>query len=122
MGRATEYAYFIKNDTIFVPFYHESELSIQSKDGATFVMHQTTNYPFTEKVAFTIKKNTVGNVVLKLASPAWMQNKKLKVNGQEVELNEENGFIILNNCTEVDSYIELSYQQKLYKKRKDYEK
>lgn len=116
LGRATEYAYFIKNDTIFVPFYHESELSIQSKDGATFVMHQTTNYPFTEKVAFTIKKNTVGNVVLKLASPAWMQNKKLKVNGQEVDLNEENGFIILNNCTEVDSYIELSYQQKLYKK------
>lgn len=116
LGRASEYSYYIKNDTIYVPFFHESELTLQGQHNVRFSLEQTTSYPFSENICFKVKENSVGNVVLKLASPSWMLNKQLKVNGKKADFKEENGFILVNGYSEAGTVIELSYQQQIYMK------
>lgn len=48
LSQAVKYAYRLEQDTLFIPFFHQSELSWKKDTDKAFALQQDTHYPFGE--------------------------------------------------------------------------
>lgn len=112
VSKAAQYAYFIDNDTLIIPFYHESNISIPDNGMRKFSLKQTTSYPFSNKVNIAITENNHVNKVLKLVVPFQTSNITLMINGKRVDYGiEDDGFITLKNKLNKGDVIDMEFEQ-----------
>lgn len=105
LGRAAEYSYFVKGDTIFVPSYRDSRLTL---DNVTLDQHN--DYPFGKRVVLEIT-DCGSDVVLALGAPDYMDIDSVRVNAASVNQERNNGFVIVDGLNAGDS-VELNYSFK----------
>lgn len=111
---AVKYAYQLKGDTLYIPFFHQSELLWRKNTHELFSLQQKTNYPFGNSVCFEVKGNTAKIKSVKFPELPWALDYKISLNGVRHELNAENGFFTLSGDFQIDDIIELEFEQKLY--------
>ena len=75
---AQEYAYSIKEDTLWVNLYGQNALKTKDLE-----IEQTTNYPWDGHVTLTVKKaKTLKSIRMHI--PGWATDMQLKLNGQPI--------------------------------------
>ena len=90
LGRAAEYSYFIAGDTIYVPFYRQNELSLVERN---FAVRQQTDYPFGNRVEFTVNESPDTPLTLALPAPSYLNVESLTVNGERTSAVVRKGFM-----------------------------
>ena len=113
LSQAVKYAYRLEQDTLFIPFFHRSELSWKKDTDKAFALQQDTHYPFGETVSLKVKKNTAGIKSLKLPILPWAFDYTISFNGKECKPNAKNGFFTLCADFHPGDIIELKFKQKL---------
>jgi hypothetical protein len=76
------YFYAVSRDGIFVNLYHNSELDWHLEDGTGLKIAQTTNYPWTGDVRFTVNPEHASEFTVYLRWPAWAPTADVQVNGE----------------------------------------
>lgn len=94
LSRVAQYSYFIKKDTIFVPFYHSGEFTYVTKRDK-FSLQQTTAYPFNKDIKFKIKECGSDRKTLKFAIPSFVTDHQITLNGITIPSFYHNGFITI---------------------------
>lgn len=113
LSKAAQYTYFINNDTVVIPFYHESDIAIPIQGGKKFSLQQETNYPFEDHVRIIITDNDDTEKTLKLAIPVNTSDVTLSLNGEKIDYDPVNGFIPLTKKFKRNDYIELNINRKI---------
>ena len=75
---AQEYAYSIKDDTLWVNLYGQNTLKTKDLE-----VEQTTNYPWDGHIKLTVKK-TKHLASIRMHIPGWSTDMSLKLNGQPI--------------------------------------
>ena len=70
LAQASEYAYTVSEDTVYVGLYGANEAHISLPNGASFDLIQKTDYPFSGHIEFKVK-DLPGEAKLALRIPAW---------------------------------------------------
>ena len=103
-------AYFIKSDTLIIPFLSTNTLNINDD----IIIKQQTEYPQKGNVSFEIQKidSKISCVNISFHS-RFMKNPVLKINGQSGQVVIKNDFIILNRKLKANDKIELNFENVL---------
>ncbi len=120
------YLYAQSGDTLYVNLYASSTASIKLESGRTFKITQETRYPWDGKVKLTVnpewEKNK--NFTLKLRIPGWARDEAvpgglykfsdmlheavtLNVNGEDVPIQLDKGYVTLDRAWKAGDEIEL---------------
>lgn len=113
LSRVVKYAYQLKGDTLFIPFFHQSELLWSNSKKESFSLQQLTEYPFGETVTFRVKENSAKIKSLKFPALPWASDYEVSLNGTACDLRIDNGFFTLCADLRPDDTIELNFKQKL---------
>jgi hypothetical protein len=76
------YLYSTSRDGIYVNLYHSSDLDWHLEDGTPLKLNQTTNYPWTGDVRFTLNPAHAADFTLYVRWPEWAASADVQVNGQ----------------------------------------
>lgn len=76
------YIYGMSQDGVFVNLYHSSDLDWHLQDSTGFKLTQTTNYPWSGDVRFTVNPSRPADFTVYLRWPAWAPSADIQVNGQ----------------------------------------
>ncbi len=106
LARVAESSYFVSDDTIFIPFYQESVLSLPDK-GLTLVQHS--DYPFGKEVAFDIVSTSGEKIVLAFGIRDYMTGCEVLLNGDNVNQAKSKGFVIVDEALKDGDKISVSY-------------
>jgi uncharacterized protein len=110
LASAIQYAYFTKENNLYIPFLGNSNASF-TVDGKNCTIKQSTTYPFGTKASISL---TPGNeplkMVLKLFSPGWITNPQVLINGVKAAVSIDNGFITLPLNLSKETKIEYSFE------------
>jgi uncharacterized protein len=85
------YFYSIADTTIYTHLYGESSLTYGSVK-----LHQKTNYPWDGEITLSIETAEPQAFTLALRIPGWCREVTLKVNGADVPVQTERGYVKLN--------------------------
>lgn len=108
-GRAVEYSYFQKGDTLFIPAFYENSASFKLSGGAIAIT-QRTDYPFDNKVTLQIDSlKNPSNLSLRFFVPAWIQNPEVSINHEKTKITEKNGFIAVSGEFKTGDVVEYSF-------------
>jgi uncharacterized protein len=107
-SRAIEYSFFIENDTVYVPYYHNCVAKIKFSDG-TINLEEQTDYPYYGHCSFRVTAAEVsGDKTLKFFTPSWTQKGRIviKLNDKSIRTTYENGFLVIKTALTVGDKIE----------------
>lgn len=123
MATLGSYIYAHSADTIYVNLYIGSNAGMKLGEN-DFVITQETNYPWDGIVKIALEPRQPAKCEVRLRIPGWAQNEAvpsdlykfvdkqkenivLKVNGQPVKVNKQNGFAVINRTWNEGDVIEL---------------
>jgi len=118
------YAYATKADNIFVNLYMNSEVSLQT-NGGLVTFSQRSNYPWDGDIHMEIQNEKAVEATLNLRIPGWAMNKpvpsdlftfvdeqkekiSIRVNGKEMEIKMEKGYVVIHHRWKKGDIINLS--------------
>ena len=102
-----EYVYTTKEDTAYVHLYMGSESKIQLNSG-TLLVKQVTDYPWQNKIRFTVKAENDKVKTLALRLPEWSSWFEVWINNEKSELQpKEDGYIYIQRNFSEETTIEL---------------
>ena len=107
------YIYAQKQDNIYINLFVASATKINLNSKTTVGLSQQTNYPWDGNVKITVKPQKKSTFTIRLRIPGWVRNQpvpsnlysyinpvnetiSIKVNGQTVDYNTQNGYAIIN--------------------------
>lgn len=119
------YFYAHKNDSIFVNLYAGSIADIKLDDHRNIKLTQETHYPWDGAVKITVVPDKKSKFTIAVRIPGWARNEAvpgglyefsatnsepvtLKVNGQNVPTNLDNGYVRLDRIWKAGDVIELN--------------
>jgi hypothetical protein len=105
LPRVAEYSCFAEGSDVYIPFFHENELSLP----AGLRMRQHTAWPFEGKVRFVIEENTAGAIALHLRIPLRTTRHRLRYNGKEYPFDREKQFAVLKRKFNAGDEIEWTF-------------
>jgi len=92
-ARAIEYSYFSRSGELVLPFFNDSKASLQIGEGAV-TLRLITGYPYQGVVELDVISSSLKPpVAVRLAAPSWTKSHRLKVNGKDVPLRLDRGFV-----------------------------
>ena len=93
ISEVQNYAYALKERTLFVNLYAASELNTQWKDGDAIRLKQETHYPWAGAVRLTFEQAPKQAKQVKLRIPGWIDSAhtSIKVNGKKLAERPEAG-------------------------------
>jgi len=93
-ARAAQYLYFTRPGELTVPFYGDSEATVDLGRGPMRV-RQTTEYPYVGRVRIEVVSAARGQreIALRLFAPGWTSGHRLTLNGRTVHALVEKGFV-----------------------------
>jgi len=80
------YLYSTSRDGVYVNLYQASELDWHLDDGTPLKLSQTTNYPWSGDIHFTVDPAHAANFTVYLRWPEWASGMDVQVNGQPFPL------------------------------------
>ena len=120
------YFYARKNDSIFVNLFASGLADIKLDDGRTVKLTQDTRYPWEGAVSITVKPDKKSKFTIAVRIPGWARGEAvpgglyqflkgaanepvtLKVNGQNVPVKLDQGYVRLNRSWKAGDVIELN--------------
>lgn len=90
-----QYLYSTGDDGLYVHLYSGSETKLEVC-GKEMTVTQKTNYPWDGKIDITIRGTEPGRVPVRLRIPGWCSDYELKVNGESVEAECSDGYLVLD--------------------------
>ncbi|MCJ8007544.1 glycoside hydrolase family 127 protein [Lederbergia wuyishanensis] len=102
-----QYIYTERNDGIFVNLYMGNEAEFDVK-GRKVTITQKTEYPWDGTVSISVSPEEPTEFLIALRIPGWCRKAQLKVNGENVAIeNTVNGYVYLNRTWSENDYIDL---------------
>ena len=112
LGRAVQYSYFQKGDTLFIPAFHESSAFFKLSNGAVAITQQT-DYPFDNKVTLRIDSlKNPSKISLRFFVPSWIKNPLIFINHEYAKTTHKDGFLTVSCEFNVGDIIEYSFSFK----------
>ncbi len=110
LASAVAYSYFTEEpNSLFVPFYHESTVTVPMGDGQ-MRLSQTTGYPFEHSVRFCVEQAVNASVELNLRLPVNTVNHRLVVNGEPTAFEVADNFAVLERQFVQGDVVEWSFE------------
>lgn len=109
LASAVAYSYFTEGNAVYVPFYHESSVTIPM-GRSQMRMSQTTQYPFDHSVRFEVEEAAKGSVALNLRLPVNTVNHQLVVNGEPTAFEVAGNFAVLNREFAAGDVVEWNFE------------
>ncbi len=117
------YVYAVKNDDLFVNLYAAGKATIALQTGK-FEIEQQTRYPWDGQIKLVVNPEKTSEITLHLRIPGWARNQAvpsdlyrfledhsdvitIKVNGEEIEQNLENGYATIRREWKKGDVVEL---------------
>ena len=117
------YIYAQNNDQLYVNLFMSSTANIKIKNQNVEVIQQN-NYPWNGDLNFTINPKTTTDFTVRMRIPGWSRNEEMpsnlysfqtnnnepvviKINGETIQYNIENGYAVLNRKWKKDDKIEM---------------
>jgi len=88
--------------------YAPSSVTLHVADHQSVTINETTNYPFSDQIQFTISTTKSVGFPFKLRIPGWCQSPSIKVNGQAVRLDTANSVATISRSWKNGDKVELS--------------
>ncbi len=108
-ARAIDYAYFSRPGELVLPFFHDSKASLQIGGGAV-TLRQTTGYPYQGTVKLEIISSSLRQAVrVRFAAPSWTKSHRLYLNGKDVPVRTNKGFVELQGPLRAGDTIALDF-------------
>lgn len=89
IAEINNYMYSIANDGLYINMYGSNNIKTTLKNGSVIALQQSTDYPWSGNINFTIQQapTTATNIYLRI--PDWCSKATIKVNGvaQKIEYN-----------------------------------
>lgn len=85
-------AFFIKDNEIVTGIYMPAAATIEI-DKTPITIREETEYPFKEDVTFTFEMKEEKELLWKMRVPGWCSSYQVKINGQIITVDAENGYI-----------------------------
>ena len=90
--QASEYAYRLSDDSVYLGIYGANTASISLKNGAIFTLKQKTDYPWNGAIAISFPEVTKARpFTLKLRVPSWTRSGNIVFGGQIITLTSGQG-------------------------------
>lgn len=93
IAEVSNYLYSINEKGLYVNMYGGNNLNTTLHDGTKLQLEQTTDYPWSGKILFTIKEATKKSTGIFFRVPGWCKNYTLKINGSLQSGHLENGYV-----------------------------
>lgn len=119
------YIYAVKDKNLYVNLFmsNTSDLKV---DGKSVSIEQSTRYPWNGDIAIGIKKNNAGQFTMKIRIPGWVRNQvvpgdlyaysdgkrlkySVKVNGQTIDSEPEDGYFGINRHWKKGDKVEVHF-------------
>lgn len=119
------YVYAVKDRNVYVNLFmgNQAELKVAGKK---VVLKQTTSYPWNGDIIVQVDKNSAGQFALKIRIPGWVRNEvvpsdlytfcdnvrpkySVKVNGQEVKSELEQGYFTIDRKWKKGDQVEVHF-------------
>ena len=107
LSRVAQYAWYTAGDSIFVPVYHASTLSLPDRG---LKIKEETDYPLGDKVRFIIDESSGKSFTLALVAPSDVKVTVLTVNDKGVDMNATDGFYHITRAFKAGDTVELTYE------------
>jgi len=97
--------------------YSSSEVTTKVADRVEITFREETNYPFDEKVKFTLQTKKKARFPFHLKVPGWCKNASVTINGQSAQLSPVNQIIRIDREWTSGDVVELSLPMRIIKER-----
>ncbi len=106
IAEINNYMYSIANDGLYINMYGSNNINTTLKNGSIIALQQSTDYPWSGNINFTIQQapTTATNIYLRI--PDWCNKATIKVNGVAQKI-EYNTYTKVNKIWKVGDKIEL---------------
>lgn len=108
-----KYIYTVEKDSIYVNLFIDSESKLDI-NGQEVSIKQSHNFPWEGDIKITISECQNTEFTLALRNPFWSKNTSVKINGNNAEYKELNGFIYINRKWNENDEIKLTLDMKEY--------
>jgi hypothetical protein len=119
------YIYAVRDRDVYVNLFMANTADIEVA-GRKVVLSQSTDYPWNGDITLTVDRNKAGRFDMKIRIPGWVQNKpvpsdlyrysdgkrlsySIKVNGQPVESDLENGYFSIDRNWKKGDKVEIHF-------------
>jgi uncharacterized protein len=93
LAKAIQFSYFMVGTDLYVPFFQNSDASVNLGKKSILIRERTT-YPFGTKDTFVLSTSGgPASAVLHLFAPSWTSNHHVLVNGRETHFSLISGFV-----------------------------
>ena len=103
-GRYSKVIYYKDADKLFVNLYIPSQVRWR-ETGLTF--RTETSFPYSENVTITVADGE-NNAALKLRVPSWTESMSVKLNGEDIDAEAEDGYITINRLWSKGDTLEIT--------------
>jgi len=92
-ARAAQYLYFTRPGELTVPFFAESDATVDLGHGE-MKLRQTTEYPYAGRVKIAVVTGARQPVTLRMLALEWVSGQRLTINGVAVATTVADGFLV----------------------------
>ncbi len=104
--------YYTHDDTIFIPDFAPSKAKIDLR-GGHLCLSQKTDYPFGEKVTFTVSESVLNwQATFKIFIPDWLSDVTLHKLGTEIDYRREKNYLFFSENLAKGDILTLRFKQK----------
>lgn len=113
LARAAQFSLFTDDDGVMVTFPREGVATL-TQGSESITLRQTTKYPQGDWAKLEVVEVSPGFTgKLKLFSPGWMSNSRLKLNDREIIAPVSEGFLVLSQRLRKGDRVDWQFQQPL---------
>lgn len=121
LAHAAKYSWFVDDKDVFVTFPREGT-AVLRQGNESIKLKQETGYPQQDSSAIIVEEVSPGfHGGIKLFSPSWMLNPRVKLNGKNIATQLDNGFLVVQSKFDKGDRLEWSFTQPIRVKRDDKE-
>jgi uncharacterized protein len=93
--------------------YGASEVKAKVADGTEVHFIEETSYPFKENIRFIYKSSESVKFPFHFRIPEWCKNATVKINGKLIDIEPDNGIVVISRKWNKNDVIELHLQMEL---------
>lgn len=108
LARFHERAASLGDDGLYVHLYGGSDVHVTAQEGRSLALREDGDYPWHERVTFTVTEATGGGLPLHLRIPGWAADASLRVNGAEVAVTAPSSYTRVDRDWQPGDVVELT--------------
>jgi len=113
-ARAAQYLYFTREGELTVPFYSDSQATMNVGSATKpmpITLKQTSSYPYSGSVRMEVLTSSArAPIALRLFAPSWTLHHQLTLNGKQVRMAVEKGFVTAHVTPKAGDVYQLDFE------------